>query len=191
MTDKDYVRIFFAIDFSKLEKIKIINELNLTKNKFNQSGFRWTRREHLHVTLQFLAKMRKADIKALGNSVRKQVIGSISPFYLQLGPVSFLPDTTTPKTMVIHIVQSKELTQLSHLVGLGIKNIGYDIDDRPFYAHVTIARFANKKCPLDFLSGLDWSHFMPIYVHSVTLFQSESSGDESTYTILDQFDMIP
>jgi RNA 2',3'-cyclic 3'-phosphodiesterase len=98
----------------------------------------WSRPTQWHLTVQFLGEV--ADVDAVLDAVGDGVAGT-RPFRLGLGGSGAFPSAARASVVWIGTDEGEdELGRLASSVGGATADQGYDIDDRPFTAHLTVAR---------------------------------------------------
>ncbi|HEY8870608.1 MAG TPA: RNA 2',3'-cyclic phosphodiesterase [Candidatus Limnocylindrales bacterium] len=100
---------------------------------------RWVRLDGLHLTLRFLgptADPRVDMLKAVVDDV-----ADAAPFEVRIGEAGAFPDHRHPRTLWLRVLDgTPELERLAGLLGDRLSAAGWPRDDRPFRAHLTLAR---------------------------------------------------
>ena len=176
------VRVFFAIDLSDNIKARLADYLDSLKKISKNKHIRWSKPENLHITLQFLAEVEGSHIDAMIKQVQAELAAVIKPFHISLRSIHLYPDPHRPRVLVVDVIPQAALTQLSALIGNGIKKIGYEIESRPFRAHMTIGRIKTAQMnSLNFLADVEPPMVGEIDIDEVVLFQSEPHPEGSRY----------
>ena len=187
MTLPPVARVFFAIDLPQSAKEKLGSFISLLKKKSKSQAIRWTKPENLHITLQFLAEVKTEDIPAMINNVRAKIAGVIDHAPILLGTPHVFPNPYRPRVIVLDVTPQTDLATLSGLIGHGIKITNYDIEDRPFRAHLTLGRIKQpKEVDLSFLAEAGAPQIEKIEVNEVVLFRSDPLPEGSTYSALER-----
>lgn len=181
------IRVFFGIALSTSAKEKIGSYICRLKKQVKPHVVRWSQPENLHITLQFLAEVKSADIMAMVEAVRAEIAGHLPPICLQIGRLQFFPTPYRPRVLVLEVRPQAELAELAQRIGSGIKRLSYELDKRPFRAHLTIGR-------LKYSHGIDLNPLLhenplniePITISEIVLFRSEPQEQGSRYTILER-----
>lgn len=186
------VRVFFAIDFSDDIKNQLAAYIDsLKKNSKSKHTIRWTKPENLHITLQFLAEVEGEDIDDMIEKVKTELTSVAQPFQINLRSIHLFPDPHRPRVIVVDVVPTEPLTSLSALIGKGIKNTGYEIESRPFRAHMTIGRIKTGQInALNFLADAEVPPVGEIKIEEVVLFQSEPHPEGSHYVPLHRISLV-
>lgn len=187
MTLPPVIRVFFAIDLPEPVKEKLSAFIGTLKKKSRTHGIRWTRPENLHITLQFLAETQAEDLQALISNVRARMEGAVKRSELKLGSLRLFPNPYRPRVIVLDMVSQDELVTLSRLIGEGLKDSHYEIENRPFRAHLTLGRIKQPQgINLSFLSECEIPEFEALTVDEVVLFRSEPQPEGSKYTVMEK-----
>lgn len=190
MTLPAVIRIFFAIDLPPLTKEKIGSFIVALKKKSKSNAIRWSKPENLHITLQFLAEVRSEHVSLLVEKVKAELVDWSKNPKLILGALHLFPNPYRPRVIVLDIAPQDELALLSKTIGKGIQSAQYEIENRPFRAHLTLGRI---KCPqnvnLGFLSECPPQLTEQIEVNEIVLFRSEPQPEGSAYTVLEKINL--
>lgn len=191
MTKPLVMRVFFAVDLPSAVKETIGHLMMTFKKKSKSHAIRWTKPENLHITLQFLAEVKTEHVAQLVANVREKVAGQIKKSTFQFGVPQLFPTPYRPRVIVLDVTPQAHLAALSQLIGLGIKAAGYEIENRPYRAHVTLGRLKHVNgIPLGFLFDCPLPTLDGIPLDEIVLFQSEPKPDGSTYTPLERLKLF-
>ena len=104
-------------------------------------AFHWTKRDQLHLTLQFLGDTEPDLLPVL-----KSTLAAISAekFILSQMQLDVFPSIRKPRVVVIRFSPCDALVRLQQAVHSGIVSSGIRVDNR-FKPHVTIARLRDAK----------------------------------------------
>ncbi len=176
------VRVFFAIELPEDTKRAIGVYMDTLKKLSKSNKIRWTRIENLHITLQFLAEVKSEDIPVLVSAVTAELAQAESSLQLSLRHLHLFPDPHRPRVVVIDVAPQEVLTKWAALIGKGIQSVGYEIDARPFRAHMSIGRIkTSDMTALNFISAVAPPGLGAINIQEVVLFRSEPHPDGSRY----------
>jgi 2'-5' RNA ligase len=186
MTMPQVARVFFAVDFSPEMKEALGEYISLLKKKAKSHSIRWTKRENVHITLQFLAEIQTEHIPLLLDHVKRE-IAAVKPTTFQLRSISLFPSRYRPRVIVAELFPTEELTRLSRLIGDAIKAVGYEVEQRLYRPHVTLGRLKHVQDPdLRFLDENPLPVFDKVTLGEVVLFRSDPQPDGSCYTPLER-----
>jgi 2'-5' RNA ligase len=138
-------------------------------------GLRWTRPDQRHVTLQFLGRVDATEFDAIADSVAESV-RLCSSFTLSLGGAGAFPDPRHASVLWLGVRQGSEaLGELADAVA--------EPDDRPFRAHLTLARVSKARDVRAVVAALDAHDDSPAWtVAEVILFDSDTRPEGAVHT---------
>ncbi|MBX3708490.1 MAG: RNA 2',3'-cyclic phosphodiesterase [Gammaproteobacteria bacterium] len=187
MTLPPVIRVFFAIDLSESIKEKLGSFISILKKKSRSYGIRWAKPENLHITLQFLPEVKMEHLPVLNEKVRAEINEAAKISNLALGSLHLFPSPYRPRVIVLDIIPQDELVILSGRIGEGIKAANYEIENRPFRAHLTLGRIKQpQEMNLSFLSECKAPEVEKIDVSEIVLFRSEPQPEGSKYTVMEK-----
>jgi 2'-5' RNA ligase len=101
---------------------------------------RRVRPEHLHITLAFLGAVSQERLAEVIAATRAAA-ATQPPFTVTLEGVGRFPESGAPRVIWMGIVQgARETTNLAAALRRALSEGGLPFDDKPFRAHVTLAR---------------------------------------------------
>jgi 2'-5' RNA ligase len=101
---------------------------------------RWVRVEGLHLTLRFLGQTPDDRQGELAEALAAAAAG-VRPFKVTLSGGGAFPNQYRPRVLWIGITHgAPELSELERRVDVELRQRGWPPDDRPFTAHLTLAR---------------------------------------------------
>lgn len=187
MTLPAVIRIFFAIDLPTPTKEAIGRYIGLLKKKSKSNAIRWSRPENLHITLQFLAEVKSEDLPKLLEKVRDKLTVSLKNCPIQFGGLQLFPNPFRPRVIVLEIAPQEELAMLSRLIGEGVTAAAYEIENRPFRAHLTLGRIKQPHgLNLNFISEAELPNIEVVEIAEVVLFRSEPQPEGSQYSVIEK-----
>lgn len=176
------VRVFFAVAFSADITQKLDHYINGLKQLSRSNKIRWTRPENLHITLQFLAEVKSSDVPLMLTEVHQQLRAVKFPLHFHLRGLHLFPDPHRPRVLVADVTPQSALAECAALIGKGILQTGYEIDKRPFRAHLSLGRIKTvQTTALSFLQNVEPLHLPEIVAPDIVLFKSEPHPEGSRY----------
>lgn len=149
-----------------------------------RSAVRWVRLDGLHVTLRFLGPTDEERVGAVGDAVARAVAGQGTIDVTVSGAGAF-PSAARPRTLWLGIpAGATELAGLATRIGAELEPLGWPVDDRPFRAHLTLARAdGRREGPLvaALLAERAAELRVGFTVDSVVLFESVTGGGPARY----------
>ena len=131
-------RLFVAIDLP--DPIKNQLETMLTGVR----GARWVKRHQLHLTLRFIGEVETPPLQEI-----KQALQAVraEPFTMTLQGAGRFPAKGTPRVLWVGVAAPAALAQLQRSIEEELVRLGIPPEDRPFSAHITLARLKSPPPP--------------------------------------------
>ena len=121
---------------AQVERIRADRELDAP----GERDVRWVRMDGLHITLRFLGLTPEPDVPAVGEAVRRAAEGRTG-FELRIDGGGAFPNPRRPRTLWLAVTDgAAELTSLAEAVNAALVSAGWPAEERPFRAHLTVAR---------------------------------------------------
>ncbi|CCW35685.1 2'-5' RNA ligase [Chthonomonas calidirosea] len=161
------------------------------QNAVADPGVRWTRHEQFHFTVRFLGEIAEPVVPRLVEAATR-VCTEQPTFSAALGSLELLPNSRTPHTLVLGLrIGLVEMATLARALDKAFRGLDLGIapENRPFRAHLTLARMKNPRAAEAVLPLLQrsWQRLDQIpsfMVESCTLVRSELRPDGPIYTPL-------
>jgi 2'-5' RNA ligase len=130
------MRLFVGIAIP--DEVKDTLERVTLRLRAKDDGLRWSTPDQWHVTLVFLGEV--------GDEARGRLVGELAA--VRLPPVSFQMEGlgVFERVGILHaqVKVTPELLRLYGAVAAAVKRAGLVVEDRPYRAHVTLARSRNR-----------------------------------------------
>ncbi len=189
MADAGPIRAFLAAD-PPPEILERIAAIQRELKKTVQGSIAWVRPEGIHLTLKFFGNIAPEQAEVIVTEVRRSVPGT-PPLSLCGRSLGVFPDPHRPR--VIWLGLDGDVARLSALqekIETGLETCGFAREERPFRAHLTLARIKDRRG----LVGLEQALKNPrlqeaggFIVDKLTLFRSELTPKGAIYTRLATF----
>jgi len=183
---EDAIRVFFAVDLDDAARGAAGEVVRALAERRGGDGVRWVRPEALHVTLRFLGDIEPARVAPLVERVGRAV-APLVPFELALGAPGLFPGGRRPRVVAFEVEPADRLEALAAAVERGVVEAGFDPEERPFRAHLTLGRLRGRRPPS--LRGVAPPEGVCFPVTEAVLFRSELSPSGATYTPLGQAEL--
>lgn len=173
--ERPRIRTFVAVELPDPQRRRLAGYLRDCSSRI--PGFRWAPAENLHLTLRFLGGLDPSAFDAL----RKRLEAIRLPsFGLELGGLGTFGSARRARVLWLGVAEGREpLQALASGVEQACTAIGLPPADRPFSAHLTLARARERGgAPL---SPPDPPVLDPWRVDRFTLFESRLGRPSSTY----------
>ncbi|MFL5680110.1 MAG: RNA 2',3'-cyclic phosphodiesterase [Chloroflexota bacterium] len=147
----DEPRLFIAVPLDETSRAAVeglvadVRGLVEASAREPRSQVRWVRMDGLHLTLRFLGPTDAARIPALVRAI-DDVAAATPAFDVQIRGAGAFPSAARPRTIWLAIDDGHdELTALAARLGDRLADEGVRRDDRPFRAHLTLARSDGRR----------------------------------------------
>lgn len=176
----DPLRVFFAISAEEaLEEFDPF--LKKLQHHYVHYPLRWHLPIHLHVTLKFIERLDPLALDALLVEVQKS-LENIKSFEIYFQKLYLFPRDDNPRVIALDVHPQGELMVLSHTIAQAMRRLKLPVDDRPFKAHMTLARFKNQH-PLQ-LAQPRKMIYKKVPVKEIILYESKPTAEGSHYNKL-------
>ena len=135
---------FFALSLPKDTKERI---QELTQRAWTRDSFeKWVHPDDYHITLAFLGDSSPQQLDDAIDHIEAQV-RSCSSFSLKLNQFGTYGKVDSPRILWLGVHHSPPLHLIRELVYDGCKEVGFQLDSRPFSPHITLGRKWNMDTP--------------------------------------------
>lgn len=188
----EVIRSFIAIELPGDLVIKLRDFQADLKSPWLHAA-KWVDPGSIHLTLKFLGDVGVKSLAAVKEETGIAVRSS-RRFHLVTGRTGFFPDHRKPRVFWLGLEGDIEaLVTLHKTIDQGLSKLGYARENRPFTAHLTLARLreeagANDK--MDFVRRVQAKAINPsfnIAVNSVVLMRSQLTPRGAIYSRLAEF----
>jgi RNA 2',3'-cyclic 3'-phosphodiesterase len=156
---------------------------------------RWVDPGSMHLTLKFLGNVEVKRLPAVRDAISTAVKSS-GRFQLLTGSTGFFPDHRKPRVFWLGLEGDiRALVILQKAVDEAMSGLGFARENRPFTAHLTLARLKDEAGVNDraeFVRAVQARVFEPacaIEVSSVALMRSQLTARGAIYTRLAEFEL--
>jgi 2'-5' RNA ligase len=113
--------------------------------KSSHADVRWVSPEKIHLTLRFFGNIDESRIETIVQSIREP-IQTTSPFPLRAKGIGVFPHLKNPRVIWIGLLDEKKvLVSFQKRMGEELDKIGFESEDRPFQAHLTLGRVKSSR----------------------------------------------
>ncbi len=142
-------RIFLALNFPVAVTRRIAEEVEKRKRAFVDAGFRvaWVPAANLHVTLRFLGSVREEAIEGVVGALGR-IAARHQPIDARAVGLGAFPAPERP-TVLWMGVDAPALAPLQGEVEAAMVGLGFDKEERPFHAHITVGRVKEWRPSVD------------------------------------------
>jgi 2'-5' RNA ligase len=153
------------------------------------SGVKWANSHTIHVTLVFLGPTPAAAIAKIGTVVR-EVAAGCKPINFTLQGIGAFPNTRSPKLICAGMRDCAVLLDLQQQLASGLGVLGFQKDNKPFQAHITLGRVRDGSARSALSALLDErqnQHFGEFMAERLVFVHSELQSSGPVYTILEEY----
>lgn len=189
MPDAATIRAFLALD-PPPDVLRSIADIQAALKKDIHGALSWVRPEGIHLTLKFFGAIAESDVDTIAAVVAGQTAG-IRPLHLEAKGLGVFPGLLRPRVLWIGIGgETARLTALQKAIDQGLAASGFPREERPFRAHLTLARIKSPQGLAGLggaLGGKDIQDAGAFTATGLTLFKSELTPKGAVYTTLRRF----
>lgn len=154
-----------------------------------QSLVRWVPPQNMHLTLKFLGDVSPSSVEFLMQMLRNEAV-NIPGFDIHLAGLGAYPNLKRPRVLYIGIQAPAALDALQRGIESASRRLGYEAEERPFSAHLTLGRVrqnanvAEQQQIRRAIEGTQVDLPGTARVDSIHLYKSELNPGGSVYTRL-------
>ena len=179
------MRLFAAIELPESIRAALLSAAADLRSALGDLDARWVEPEKLHLTVRFIGHVDDDRAAALIDRVRTPV--AVRPFEMRFGGWGVFPRSGPPRVIWVGVTEgAPALVRIHEELNARLRPLGYEAEQRPFSAHLTMARVRTGKrgASVRPLVGAFSVPDLPCHVSHVTLFRSHLSPRGSRYEIL-------
>ena len=150
---------------------------------------KWARPENLHLTLKFFGEIEESRLEELLTALSRSM-GNREPFSATARGIGVFPENAPPRVLWAGVDDPEEgLKKLAGSIEQETVLAGFPPSDKPFSAHLTLARFPTVPGAgiKDEVLKRENSVFGEIRVRAVSLIQSRLEASGPVYADLKEF----
>ncbi len=175
------MRLFLAIDLPS-EVRAAVRELQ-ERTRRSCPGWRWVRPDGIHLTLRFLGEVLPDEEQRHRETWRRTIAGHPAVRF-HVGGLGVFPGGGRPRVLWVGVRDtsaSQELAGLAESLEGAARELGFEPEDRPFRAHLTLARADREGRPVAPAPGGAMLS-SDVSADEVVLFQSELGPGGAKYS---------
>jgi len=186
------VRLFIAIEL-RAELVKRLRDFQSGLSSSRLPYVKWVDPGSIHLTLKFLGGVALERLEAVKAS-SEAAVRPIRLFRLTTGNTGFFPGPQRARVFWLGLEGDVvELGRLQQCIDMAMSKIGFESENRPFTAHLTLARLregcsGSQRLEFAALAGAAvFEPGPPMPVQSVSLMRSQLTPGGAVYTRLAEF----
>lgn len=147
--NQETIRVFAALSLSDDVMERLKKRSKLLQDQFSELTIRWVPYENYHITLIFIGNVPIVSLDNL-EVLMKEAVKEIPPFNVTLGDATLFPPDNEKKGVLITSVETSDpLKNLQSKLDQKFREAGYELVERPYRPHVTLARLRRAKVSED------------------------------------------
>jgi 2'-5' RNA ligase len=182
------MRLFFAVKLSEEIQARLHEEQGALKAL--GADVKWVERDNIHVTLKFLGEVPETRVPEL-SAAAEGIAESAQPWGMGISGLGCFPSVRSPRVVWAGITQgADQMAALAESVDKAMERLGFERENRPFKAHVTLGRVRSPQGKAQLAEGLaraSQAHGGEMPVNHFCLMQSELRPSGPIYTVLKDF----
>jgi 2'-5' RNA ligase len=182
------LRAFIAVEIPAEIQQNIDRKTTTLRNGID-SLVRWVPPQNMHLTLKFLGDVSPNSLDFLRQMLRNEA-ENIPAFDIHLTGLGAFPNLKRPRVLYIGIQAPAALDALARGIESASRRLGYEAEERPFSAHLTLGRVRQNANSTEqqkirrAIEGTQVDLLGTARVDSVHLYKSELNPGGSVYTRL-------
>lgn len=186
------MRLFVALDIS--DSIRATLAQTCERLKVAAPDARWVRPESWHLTLKFVGHRPDHMLERIKPALAQ--VRAAAPLNIELKGLYFFPQKRFPRVLAVFVHPQETLLAMGELakkIEFRLEPLGIEREDRPFRAHLTVARLEprGKHDALErALADVMRTEFGRFETSELHLYQSELKRGGAVYTRLASFPFV-
>jgi RNA 2',3'-cyclic 3'-phosphodiesterase len=165
-------RVFIAVKVDPGgELLRMFSSL---KALLGTENIKWVDPANIHLTLAFLGDTEDESIKTLAGMLKEKCTG-FHEFEFLLAGTGVFKNFRDPRVIWVGIQSPEKLLMLNNTITDGLKENGFDIEERQFKPHLTLCRIKSVKDTENLKNVMERyrdTEFQEVEVKKVILFES-------------------
>lgn len=182
------LRAFIAVEIPAEIQLNVYKETSNFRKEIDPL-VRWVPSKNMHLTLKFLGDVSPKNVEFLIQMLRSEA-GNVQSFDLHVAGLGCFPNMRRPRVLYVGIQAPAALDSLQRGIESASHRLGYELEGRPFSAHLTLGRVKQNITAVEqqkvrrTLEGTQVDLLGTARVDSVHLYKSELNPGGSVYTRL-------
>jgi len=183
------LRSFIAVEIPAEIHCTILGNTASLQKTLAKPLVRWVEAQNLHLTLKFLGDISPEARDQLNGALKVEIINQRS-FNMSVAGLGMFPNPQRPRIIWIGLEAPSALATLQHSVDSFATRMGYNPEERPFSAHLTIGRVGQSVTPTDrmkisaAIKTMTVGNLGMFHVEAVCIFKSDLRPGGPVYTPL-------
>jgi 2'-5' RNA ligase len=188
VSEQESLRTFIALELPDWVKLEL-NDLEKSLKILTDVPARWVPAKNIHITIIFLGQVARSKIQSI-EKVVSQAAGKCERLHLQLSTLGAFPNLMRPRTLWVGLDGDvAKLLLLHKSLKDNMGSLGFNIENRPFNPHLTLARIGNSTHEASFRSlaeaaGLVQIRRVSFEIKRISLMESRLLPGGAAYSTL-------
>jgi 2'-5' RNA ligase len=166
------IRAFVAIDLPEDVKNALGEVSRQLANQVPTGSVRWVKPERMHLTVRFLGDTAVSQLPQISSTL-DDMAKQHPPFSLHLSHLGCFPNERRPRVIWVGLQgNTNALLSLKQDVDQALAPLGWEVEKRPFRAHLTLGRVKDARKLADVKWGVDVEKLV-VPVTAVKLIESQ------------------
>jgi 2'-5' RNA ligase len=180
------MRLFVGVELTDSVRDTAAHAARILQQKLGSHlDARWVPSQNMHITVRFIGQVADDRVPALLDTLIVPV--AFEPFEVEFGTYGKFPPRGGPRAIWIGLTKGlPSLTALHEDFNRRLAPLGYEPENRPYRAHLTLARIKNARAAAAKWIDAAFEDLPPVTVaqrvETLTLFESRLSPRGPTYT---------
>lgn len=165
-------RIFIAVRTN--HEGSLMRMISSLRTLLGNENIKWVDPAGIHITLAFLGDTAEERIKILDRMLRARCAG-FGDFDFILSGAGVFGGRSDPRVLWVGISQAERLHSLYDVISEGLRESGFEIEDRNFRPHLTLGRIKSVSDPERLravVKKYEGREFQKVRVKEIVLFES-------------------
>ena len=176
------IRTFIAIDLSQEVRMLLSEVSQQLSRQIPKGSVRWVKPDRMHLTLRFLGETAVSHLPQIAKNLT-EATQKHDAFTLHLSHLGCFPNERRPRVIWVGLQGNTDaLFQLKKDVDAALLPLGWEVEKRPFQAHLTLGRVQDVRLFAGFKVEADVTKWA-VPVTAVKLIESQLRPSGPIYTI--------
>lgn len=183
------IRAFIAIDLPPEIRQRLDQVIAQLTQRLEGIPVRWVPAGNIHLTLKFLGDVSVANVEMLKKVLQTEA-ETHHRFEVSVGGLGAFPNNRQPRVVWAGVEAPQELGSLQRNIDTAMAKLGYNREERPFSAHLTLGRVSRNATARDahrigeVIEATKVGYLGIAQVDAVHLYKSDLQPSGSVYTRL-------
>ena len=177
------MRLFIALPLGPVIEKRLDEIISSLKQADNNDAVKWSRASNIHITLKFLGETDQRTAESIKKSL-SDATRQFKPVTMSVNRLGGFPNLNHPRVIWLGAREAIDsLTDMAASIDAKMHDLGFDMEDRPFKAHLTLGRLRRDAQIGELTNALADYKFEPLEIalDRVVLFKSKLTPQGPIY----------